>query len=89
MALKPEDRHTTPLALAGEIEVWLAEVSYRSEQERALDEAKRSLARLSIERAQNLFTRNMPNEGMLWLTLVAGEYPAGFAWDPAGHRARV
>ena len=44
MALKPEDRHATPLALAGEIEVWLAEVSYRSEQERALHEVKRSLA---------------------------------------------
>ena len=67
MTVKSEDRHTTPLALAGEIEVWLAEVSYRSEQERALHEVKRSLARLSIERAQNLFTRDMPNEGMLWL----------------------
>ena len=41
MALKTENRHTTPLALAGEIEVWLAEVSYRSDQERALREAQR------------------------------------------------
>ncbi len=67
MALRPEDRHQTALALAGEIEVWLAEVSYRSEQERALHEAKRSLGRLCIERAQNLFARDMANEGMLWL----------------------
>jgi WD40 repeat protein/serine/threonine protein kinase len=75
MTVKPEDRHTTPLALAGEIEVWLAEVSYRSEQERALHEVKRSLARLSIERAQNLFTRDMPNEGMLWLARALENIP--------------
>jgi eukaryotic-like serine/threonine-protein kinase len=75
MALKPEDRHPTAQALAGEIEVWLAEVSYRSEQERALHEAKRSLARLSIERAQNLFTRDMPNEGMLWLARALESIP--------------
>ena len=75
MALKPEDRHATPLALAGEIEVWLAEVSYRSEQERALHEVKRSLARLSIERAQNLFARDMPNEGMLWLARALENIP--------------
>jgi serine/threonine protein kinase len=67
MALQPEDRHASPLALASEIEAWLAEVTYRSEQERALSDAKRSLARLCIERAQNLFGRGMPREGMLWL----------------------
>ena len=33
-------RHASPLTLAGEVEVWLAEVSYRSEQERALHEVK-------------------------------------------------
>jgi eukaryotic-like serine/threonine-protein kinase len=75
MALKPEDRHETALALAAEIEVWLAEVSYRSEQERALHEVKRSLARLSIERAQNLFARDMPNEGMLWLARALESIP--------------
>jgi eukaryotic-like serine/threonine-protein kinase len=75
MAVKPEDRHVTALALAEEVEVWLAEVSYRSEQERALHEAKRSLARLSIERAQNLFTRDMPNEGMLWLARALESIP--------------
>ncbi len=73
MAVKPDSRHATALELAGEIEVWLAEVSYRSEQERALDEVKRSLARLSIERAQNLFARDMPNEGMLWLSRALEE----------------
>ena len=73
MAVKPENRHATPLELAGEIEVWLAEVSYKSEQERALDEVRRSLARLSIERAQNLFARDMPNEGMLWLSRALEE----------------
>jgi len=67
MALQPEDRHANPLILAGEIEAWLAEVSYRSEQERALNDAKRSLVRLCIERAQNLFGRQMPSAGMLWL----------------------
>ena len=75
MALKSEDRHETALALAGEIEAWLAEVSYRSEQERSLHEAKRSLSRLSIERAQNLFARDMPNEGMLWLARALESIP--------------
>jgi len=67
MALQPENRHATPLALAEEIEAWLADVRYRGEQERALNDVKRSLARLCIERAQNLFGREMPKEGMLWL----------------------
>ena len=40
MALGPEDRHATALDLAGELEVWLADVRYRGEQERALDEVK-------------------------------------------------
>ena len=84
MALKPENRHTTPLALAGEIEIWLAEVSYRSDQERALREAQRSLARLSIERAQNLFGREMLGAGMLWLTRALENIPPD---SPALERA--
>ena len=75
MSLRPEDRHQTALALAGEIEAWLAEVSYRSEQECALHEAKRSLGRLCIERAQNLFARDMANEGMLWLARALESIP--------------
>jgi WD40 repeat protein/serine/threonine protein kinase len=67
MALRPEGRHGGALALAGEIEAWLAEISYRSEQEQALNDVKRSLMRLCIERAQNLFARGMTREGMLWL----------------------
>ena len=47
MSLQPEDRHATPLALAEAIEAWLADVRYRGEHERALADAKRSLARLS------------------------------------------
>ena len=43
MALKPEDRHATVLELAGEIEVWLAAVTYQTEQERAFHDVKRSL----------------------------------------------
>ena len=75
LAREPEQRHASPLALAGEIEVWLAEVSYRSEQERALHEVKRSLVRLNIERAQNLFSRDMPGEGMLWLARALENIP--------------
>ena len=75
MAREPDDRHTSPLSLAGEIEVWLAEVSYRSEQERALHEVKRSLVRLNIERAQNLFSRDLPGEGMLWLARALENIP--------------
>jgi WD40 repeat protein/tRNA A-37 threonylcarbamoyl transferase component Bud32 len=67
MSLRPEHRHPTPLVLAEEIEAWLADVRYRGEQEQALNDVKQSLARLSIERAQNLFSRAMPKEGMLWL----------------------
>ena len=80
----PEQRHASPLVLAGEVEVWLAEVSYRSEQERALDEVKRSLVRLNIERAQNLFSRDMPGEGMLWLARALENVPPD---SPAIERA--
>ena len=75
LAREPRERHASPLALAGEIEVWLAEVSYRSEQERALYEVKRSLVRLNIERAQNLFSRDLPGEGMLWLARALENIP--------------
>ena len=84
MALKPQDRHETALDLAGEIEVWLAEVSYRSDQERALREAQRSLARLCIERAQNLFGREMHGAGMLWLARALENIPPD---SPALERA--
>jgi len=76
MALRPEDRHATPLALAEEIEAWLADVRYRGEQEKALNDVKRSLARLCIERAQNLFGREMPGEGMLWLARALENTPS-------------
>ena len=76
MALKPEDRHATPMALAEEIEAWLADVRYRSEHERTLVDAKRTLARLCIERAHNLFDRQRQDEGMLWLTRALESIPA-------------
>jgi eukaryotic-like serine/threonine-protein kinase len=67
MALEPADRYDSPLALAGEIEAWLADIRYRSEQARALGDVKRSLARLCLERARNLLGRELSGEGMLWL----------------------
>jgi eukaryotic-like serine/threonine-protein kinase len=75
MALRPEDRHATPLALAAEIEAWLADVRYRGEQEDALSQARRSLARLCFERAQNLFGRERHAEGMLWLARALENVP--------------
>ena len=84
MAKKPEDRHAMALELAGEIEAWLAQVTYQSEQERALHEVKRSLARLSIERGQNFFARDLPSEGMLWLSRSLETIPAD---SPAIERA--
>jgi WD40 repeat protein/serine/threonine protein kinase len=75
LAREPQQRHPSPLALAGEVDEWLAEVTYRSEQERALHEVKRSLVRLNIERAQNLFSRDMPGEGMLWLARALENVP--------------
>jgi len=75
MSLRPEDRHGSPLALAEEIEAWLADVRYRSEQEQAHRDVSRSLARLCIERAQNLFARELPGEGMLWLARALENIP--------------
>ncbi len=75
MALKAEDRHATPLAIAEAIEAWMADVRYRSEQERATHDVKRSLARLCIERAHNLFGREMHGEGMLWLARALENIP--------------
>jgi serine/threonine protein kinase len=75
MALRPEDRHATPLDLAAAIEAWLADVRYRGEHERALGDVKRSLARLCIERAHNLFQREMRDEGMLWLARALENIP--------------
>jgi eukaryotic-like serine/threonine-protein kinase len=76
MALEQQDRHATALALAGEIEAWLADVRFRGEQEQALDDVKRSLIRLCIERAHNLFDREKPGEGMLWLSRALANLPA-------------
>jgi eukaryotic-like serine/threonine-protein kinase len=76
MALEQEERYATALALAGEIEAWLADVRFRGEQERAQDDVKRSLVRLCIERAHNLFGREMPGEGMLWLARALTHLPA-------------
>ncbi len=75
MSLKPEDRHATPIAMAEEIEAWLADVRYRAEHEQALGDVKRSLARLAIERAGRLFERGMIGEGMLWLARALENIP--------------
>ncbi len=75
MALQPADRHTTPMALAEGIEAWMADVRYRSEQEQAIHDVKQSLARLCIERANNLFGRELHGEGMLWLARALESIP--------------
>jgi WD40 repeat protein/serine/threonine protein kinase len=75
MSVRPEDRHATPTALAEEIEAWLADVRYRAEQERALGDVKRSLARLGVERAGRLLERGMIGEGMLWLARALENIP--------------
>jgi WD40 repeat protein/tRNA A-37 threonylcarbamoyl transferase component Bud32 len=75
MSLEASKRHASALGLAEEIEAWLADVRFRSEQERALHDVTRSLARLSIERASNLFGREMPGEGMLWLVRALENVP--------------
>ncbi len=77
MALQPEDRLATPLALAEGIEAWMADVRYRGEQEQATHDVKRSLARLCIERAHNLFGRELHGEGMLWLARALENVPTG------------
>ncbi|WP_435017927.1 WD40 repeat domain-containing serine/threonine protein kinase [Tundrisphaera sp. TA3] len=76
MSLNPADRHASPLALAGEIEAWLADVRYRGEQEQALEQMRVSLARLCLERAQSCFDRAAGEEGMLWLARALETVPA-------------
>ena len=76
MAPKPEDRHASPLALAEEIEAWLADVRFRGEQVEAANQVKGSLARLCIERAHNLLDRGKHAEGMLWLARALENVPA-------------
>jgi eukaryotic-like serine/threonine-protein kinase len=75
MSVNADDRHATATALAEEIEAWLADVRYRAEHERALGHAKRSLARLAIERAGRLFERGLIGEGMLWLARALENVP--------------
>jgi WD40 repeat protein len=75
MSLGPAERHASPLDLAGELEAWLADVRYRAEHERALNDVKRSLSRLCIERAQSLFGRERTGEGMLWLARALQNLP--------------
>ena len=53
----------------------MADVRYRSEQEQATHDVKRSLARLCIERAHNLFGRELHGEGMLWLARALESIP--------------
>jgi WD40 repeat protein/serine/threonine protein kinase len=75
MALRPEERHGSALELGGEIEAWLADVRYRGEQVRALNQVKGSYARLCIERASNLFGRGLRDEGMLWMARALENAP--------------
>ncbi len=76
MALRPEERFGSALALATEIEQWLADVRYRGDQVRAINEVRGSFSRLCIERAQNLFGRERHDEGMLWLARAMENLPA-------------
>jgi WD40 repeat protein len=76
MAKDPGDRYPTALELAHELEAWLADVRYRDEQQRALSQAKSSLARLCLERAHNCFGREAHDEGMLWLSRALENAPA-------------
>jgi WD40 repeat protein/serine/threonine protein kinase len=75
MSLKPEDRHDSPIAMAEEIEAWLADVRHRAEHDQALGDLRRSLARLAVERAGRLFERGMTGEGMLWLARALENVP--------------
>jgi WD40 repeat protein/serine/threonine protein kinase len=76
MALDPQERHASALEFGGEIEAWLADVRYRGEQVRALNQVRGSFTRLCIERAENLFGREKHNEGMLWLARALENVPA-------------
>src|SRR5262249_20600267 len=75
MSLRPEDRHDTPIAMAEEIEAWLADVRYRAEHDEALGDVKRSLARLAVERAGRPLERGVLGEGMLWMARALENVP--------------
>src|SRR5262249_5721414 len=70
-----EDRHATPLALAADLEAWLADVRYRGEQALALNQAKQSLVRLCLDRAHHLFDRERHPDGLLWLARALENVP--------------
>lgn len=76
MSLDQQDRHTTALDLANDLESWQADVRYRGEQTLALSQAKRSLTRLCLERAHSGFGREATAEGMLWLARALENAPA-------------
>jgi WD40 repeat protein/serine/threonine protein kinase len=76
MSLQPEDRHASALVLAQELETWLADVRYRGEHERALNQMRGSLARLSLERAYGFLEREKHAEGMLWLARALEHAPS-------------
>jgi serine/threonine protein kinase/WD40 repeat protein len=67
MAREPSERFPSALDLAAAIEAWLADARYRGEHARALDEARTSNARLSLERAHQALERDARDEGLLWL----------------------
>jgi WD40 repeat protein/serine/threonine protein kinase len=89
MAREPGDRHPSPLDLAHDLEAWLADVRYRREQEDALDQVKRSLARLCLERAHTCFGRERHGEGMLWLSRALENAPADPPSFPRAVRASL
>lgn len=77
MALAPEERYPSALALSEALETWLAEVRYQGEQAHALEQVRGSLARLCLERAHQSFGRESRDEGMLWLTRALENAPEG------------
>ncbi|MFO0958384.1 MAG: protein kinase [Isosphaeraceae bacterium] len=75
MALRPEDRFPGARAIGDAIESWLADVRYRQEQSRALDEVKAQLARLAFEQALHHFQGEGVREGLLWLVRALSSLP--------------
>jgi WD40 repeat protein/serine/threonine protein kinase len=76
MALRPEDRYPSALELAGALEAWVADVRFQGEQQVALNQVKRSLARLCFERARGAFGFGRTGEGLLWLSRALESAPS-------------
>jgi len=80
MALKPEDRHATPMALAEEIEAWLADVRYRNGADRTFVEHLLTVPQAAAMRAYGGWNTASNTIGMALAQALLPSGPASQAF---------